>query len=309
MKRFIGLLLAVVLAFAVGATVYAEDTIRVALDGKYIDFDVPPQIIDGRTMVPIRGIFEKMGAQVNWDSTTATAICTKGETVVKMTVGSKEMYIDNQVTEMDVPPVIADGRTLAPARYVAEAFGANVGWSEANRTVVICSADVYAYADYPDIPDLGKCYDTPLVQAGKEGTFRTFTYAYSDKTNEEKHRKIYADSALVLGGYTEVTDKTEEGITIISYTKQGETEPRYYVGASYNTSGDLVFVVMIPDETDKGKLVEVNAMASADNSDSAIKYYRTPTGKKYHIDPECGGENSYIADSIADLTPCKKCVK
>ena len=137
MKKIISLLLMVCLMLSVSVTTFASDTIYVTLDGSYIEFDVKPQIINGRTMVPIRAIFEKMGATVEWDGNTSTAICTKGDTVVKMTVNSMDMYINNQVTKMDISPVVIDGRTLAPARYVAEAFGADVQWNGNGRTVLI----------------------------------------------------------------------------------------------------------------------------------------------------------------------------
>ena len=137
MKKIISLLLVTIIMLCIGITAYASDDIHVTLDGSYVEFDVKPQMINGRTMVPIRAIFEKMGASVVWDSATRTAVCTKGDTTVKMTVDSVDMYINGQLNKMDVSPVVIDGRTLAPARYVAEAFGAEVKWDGASRTVVI----------------------------------------------------------------------------------------------------------------------------------------------------------------------------
>lgn len=114
-----------------------NDIVTVFLDGKELEFDVPAQTINDRTMVPIRAIFENMGAIVEWDEATSSAICTKDSTVVKMTIDSKDMYINNQVKELDVAPVVINGRTLAPARYVAEAFGADVQWDAATQRVNI----------------------------------------------------------------------------------------------------------------------------------------------------------------------------
>ena len=248
MKKIISMLLVICLMLSVNITTFASDTIYVTLDGSYIEFDVKPQIINGRTMVPIRAIFEKMGATVEWDGNTSTAICTKGDTVVKMTVNSMDMYINNQVTKMDISPVVIDGRTLAPARYVAEAFGADVQWSQKNNTVVICSKDVYAYADYPDIPDLGRCYNIPLLSETNEDGFKALSYSYSDMANDDYYSYLYDNSALVLGGYAEEVAETKDDMVLISYTKRGETTPRYYVGASYDAYGSMVFVVMIPLE-------------------------------------------------------------
>lgn len=239
---------------AMPTMVSAEESIAVQLDGKKIGFDVPPQIINGRTMVPIRAIFEKMGAAVEWDGSTKSAICTKGDTVVKMTVDSMDMYINNQMTRMDIAPVVIDGRTLAPARYVAEAFGADVQWSQKNSTVVICSKDVYAYADYPDIPDLGRCYNIPLLSETTEDGFQTFAYSYSDMSNDDYYSYLYDNSASVLGGYAEEVAETKDDMVLIGYTKSGETEPRYFVGASYDEYGSMVFVVMIPLEETENKV-------------------------------------------------------
>lgn len=138
MKKFISLVLAVSLAISSMICVSAADEgIRVYLEGSKIDFDVPPQTINDRTMVPIRAIFEAMGANVDWDDITQTAISTKDSTTVKMTLNSTTEYINDTAYTMDVTPVIINGRTLAPARYVAEAFGYYVNWDEMTQSFLI----------------------------------------------------------------------------------------------------------------------------------------------------------------------------
>ena len=138
MKKIISLLLAVGLVLSSATLAFAnENEISVYVEGQKVSFDVPPQTINDRTMVPIRAIFEVMGATVNWDNATQTAICTKDNTVVKMTLNSKTEYINDVPYEMDVAPVIVDNRTLAPARYVAEAFGYFVNWDGNTKSVLI----------------------------------------------------------------------------------------------------------------------------------------------------------------------------
>lgn len=385
MKKVLSVLMTTIMLFLTMMFPVSADNgeISVYLDAAKIEFDVKPQIINGRTMVPIRAIFEKMGAVVEWDGNTSSAICTKGDTVVKMTVNSMDMYINNQLTKMDISPVVIDGRTLAPARYVAEAFGADVQWSQKNNTVVICSKDVYAYADYPDIPDLGRCYNIPLLSETNENGFKALAYSYSDMANDDYYSYLYDNSALVLGGYAEEVVETRDDMVLISYTKRGETTPRYYVGASYDAYGSMVFVVMIPlEETVEvvenkvtlyaldGRTIEVlesevpaylnvgwyrtlaetqqimyapdgrtitifksevaayknvgwyetqsaaqaankitNNTSNSNNPSADGYYYRTPTGKKYHLDPNCGGKNSYRTSNISGLSPCSKCAK
>lgn len=248
MKRFLCLLMVVVMTMSMNVLTFAEDNIKVALDGKYIGFDVPPQIISGRTMVPIRAIFENMGATVEWDANTSSAICTKGDTVVKMTVDSTTMYVNNQSQTMDIAPVVINGRTLAPARYVAEAFGADVQWSQNTNTVVICSKDVFAYADYPDIPDLGKCYNiTPTADEFQE-TGKVYNYYDVKVVNEEQGNATYTNSLRNLGNYTEeIIEETETSKTV-AYTKQGETIRKFYV-ASGVYEGKRYFSVLIGTTT------------------------------------------------------------
>ena len=138
MKKIISLLLVVGLVLSSATLTFAnENEISVYVEGQKVSFDVPPQTINDRTMVPIRAIFEVMGATVNWDNATQTAICTKDNTVVKMTLNSKTEYINDVPYEMDVAPVIVDNRTLAPARYVAEAFGYFVNWDDNTKSVLI----------------------------------------------------------------------------------------------------------------------------------------------------------------------------
>ena len=138
MKKIISLLLVVGLVLSSATLTFAnENEMSVYVEGQKVSFDVPPQTINDRTMVPIRAIFEVMGATVNWDNATQTAICTKDNTVVKMTLNSKTEYINDVPYEMDVAPVIVDNRTLAPARYVAEAFGYFVNWDGNTKSVLI----------------------------------------------------------------------------------------------------------------------------------------------------------------------------
>jgi len=111
--------------------------IKVTLDGAALSFEVPPQIINGRTMVPLRAIFEAMGAEVVWDPDTQTVTATKGDLAVVLIIGDTSPTVDGEAVALDQPGVIVDGRTLAPLRFVAEAFGGTVDWVEATQTAAI----------------------------------------------------------------------------------------------------------------------------------------------------------------------------
>jgi len=117
------------------------------LDGRMLEFDVQPRIIDNRTMVPMRVIFEELGANVEWDGTTRTITATSSDLVVRTTVGNRVIDVNGNRITMDVAPVIVDGRTLVPVRFVSEAFGANVEWDANTRTVYIFSEPPNIYID------------------------------------------------------------------------------------------------------------------------------------------------------------------
>ena len=130
-----------------GAGAAAADEITVIVQGTRLDFDVAPQKINNRVLVPMRAIFEEMGAEVIWDQDSETVTATKGDTVVVLTVGNAKPTINGVAVEIDQPGVIIDGRTLAPVRFVGEAFGGQVVWNDDTSTVTITLAGASAAAD------------------------------------------------------------------------------------------------------------------------------------------------------------------
>jgi len=118
-------------------TVVAAPTVN--LDGRQLAFEVPPMIDNGRTLVPLRAIFETMGATVSWDQATYTATAVKGDTKVVLNIGSTTPTINGQATQLDVPAKIVNGRTMAPLRFVGEAFGGTVQWNPETQLITIIS--------------------------------------------------------------------------------------------------------------------------------------------------------------------------
>ena len=135
MRRIFSALLAVAMLLAMPAA--AAGDIGVLLNGAYVEFDVPPQIIDGRTMVPMRAIFEALGAGIDWDGDTLTVTAKRGGALVVMQIGNPAMSVNGEYIELDVAPQLVGGRTLVPVRAVAESFDARVDWDGDTRTVII----------------------------------------------------------------------------------------------------------------------------------------------------------------------------
>lgn len=105
-----------------------DGEIKVLIDGKMLEFDVQPTIINDRTMVPVRKIFESLGAAVYWYDDTQTIISRKNDVNIEMIIDNHLMSIDGKVIYLDVPPTIIGERTLVPVRAISEAFGYKVDW-------------------------------------------------------------------------------------------------------------------------------------------------------------------------------------
>lgn len=114
-----------------------EQGISVKVNGEKLSFDQPPVIIGGRTLVPLRAIFVALGATVDWEQSTKTAIAKKGSEVIKISIGSNELFKSGKIIELDVPAKLINEKTMVPARAVSEAFGAKVDWDNDTRTVII----------------------------------------------------------------------------------------------------------------------------------------------------------------------------
>ena len=114
-----------------------DDTIGVIVYGSKVKFDQEPFIEDGRTLVPLRAIFEALGATVEWDEKTSTVKANGNNVEIELQIGSKEMKVGNEVKILDVPAKIAGGRTMVPVRAISEAFGCNVEWDAETRTVIV----------------------------------------------------------------------------------------------------------------------------------------------------------------------------
>ena len=114
--------------------------VNVLYNGKRISFDKygkNPEIIDGRTLVPLRSIFEAMNATVDWDGTTNTITSTRGNISIQIRIGASEMYKNGVSLPVDVPAQLIDDTTMVPVRFIAEAFDAGVGWDGNGNVVLI----------------------------------------------------------------------------------------------------------------------------------------------------------------------------
>lgn len=114
-----------------------ENPVFIKINNVIQSFDQPPIVINGTTLVPMRAIFEKLGAKIEWDGATSSVKGTKGDRWVKLSIGSTEAIVNGKTISLDTSPVITNDFTMVPIRVVSEALGAKVEWEKDFRTVNI----------------------------------------------------------------------------------------------------------------------------------------------------------------------------
>jgi len=190
------------------------------VDGKTPGFkmDVAPFIKDNRTFVPVRFLGNALGVtndNIAWDNATQTATLKGAKAVLSMTIGKAQVVSNGQARAIDVAPVIVDpGRTMLPARFVAEGLGYQVEWDDATQTVICWPAgepkpDVSAAVDYLTridqpvqdrtvngyvIPEHTFLYVSPVVGNEDPSGYIVF----SIQLNKGFLQQQYADAQLIL---------------------------------------------------------------------------------------------------------------
>ncbi len=115
-----------------------KQEISVTVNGKKLEFpQQSPVISDNRTLVPLREIFEALGATVEWDGNTKTVNSQKGNISVSLTINSDKIYVNGAEKIIDVPAKIINNKTMVPVRAVSESYNCSVVWDAASKTVVI----------------------------------------------------------------------------------------------------------------------------------------------------------------------------
>ncbi len=125
--------------------------INVFVNDTKIIFDTQPVFIRDRTMVPIRGVFEALGATVEWDNDDKIVTITK-DIKIQVQLNNSKALVDGTSVTMEVPAVGIDGRILVPLRFISEALEANVDWVNSTKTVYINGED----GNFGNIQNWGK---------------------------------------------------------------------------------------------------------------------------------------------------------
>ncbi|KAF6587312.1 MULTISPECIES: stalk domain-containing protein [Paenibacillus] len=194
MKRFgVALLSTLVLtsAFANLAGAQSGD-IKVIINGVTQQYTQSPIVSQNTTLVPLRGVFESLGAQVEWDSKAKKVIASKNDDTLTLNIGSKLAYKNSNPVQLDAATQIQKGQVLVPLRFVSQSLGAKVNWDQATRTVTISNQ---ANGSATDTNSLSS---KPLTAPVTKVTYDTY---YNDSLAYDDAVKLaIADSTSVKTG-------------------------------------------------------------------------------------------------------------
>ncbi len=246
-----------------------EGEISVKVNGENLTCDTAPYIKNDRTMVPMRAIFEALGASVTWDDATKTATGVKDGVEVKIAIGENVLYKNGKEIALDAVAEITNSRTMVPVRAISEAFNGVVNWADETKTVEIFvypgeNSDIirtwYAYNEKNQITywatNKGEWVQLTYNEKGneiKKQSHQSTAYSTYDKND---NCVLYEDS---LGFEIQYT-YDENGNVIKERHYSGRYRSEYIHEYTYNEKGQKIIAVL-DDETilyeydEKGNLV------------------------------------------------------
>lgn len=131
------LIISLLIVISISAVSYANQTIKICVNGKLLNCNVDPIIIEGTTLVPLRTIFEALNIKVDWDQENQAAIGSKQDFKLYLPINKKYAIINEKKVELDVAATVIKGNTMVPVRFIAESTGETVDWDAKTRTVII----------------------------------------------------------------------------------------------------------------------------------------------------------------------------
>ena len=189
MKKFVALTLS---ALMMCSSVFAGG-ISVNLNGENVEFaNQAPVIVEGRTLIPLRGVFEKLGYEIGWDAETKSATFTKDNTVVKVTVNANSFTLNGSLVNLDVPAQIVNGSMMLPLRAIGEATGLKVDWDNENKAVNLASDD--------NKVETTEATTETTTETTTEVT--TTTVANKDTTNEKELDAVKSAAKCIVNVYS-----------------------------------------------------------------------------------------------------------
>ena len=238
--------------------------VKVYIDGKLMEFgreanDPGPYIRDGRTLIPLRRIFEALDMEVLWDDKERMVTATGNDIEMKLYINKTIAYVNGKEETLDVPAEITDDRTFVPLRFVSENCGAEVEWDDSTKSVFITlPKEITSPED--DVPGGSGSTDVPVVERknlGEEVTYNGMTFSFDLVEMRDVPGNVLGQ--LYIEGKTniknstlllEVFDQTNYSIRTRAYAQPSDTGIYDFV-ATFNTSKSFVPSYMYVYASDK----------------------------------------------------------
>ena len=110
------------------------------INNRLVETSVQPEQINGTTLVPIRVVSEQMGAEVKWDKITQTITISQEEDIITLKIGSKEGKVNGVTSALLVAPILKNGTTMVPLRFISESLEVPVSWDNVAKMVIVNTA-------------------------------------------------------------------------------------------------------------------------------------------------------------------------
>ena len=201
-----------VILMMIFTTIYAANPITVQLNGEYVDFTdengniVNPEIINNRTMVPMRKIFEVVGAEIEWDGEERKITATTDKKIIILQIDNTEATVQdkatNEITEitLDSAPVILNNRTMVPVRFIAESLEKQVGWDNENRCVIVIDYSFIEEGIRSNVPTLVEFLEMEkeMMESYRMKTNISGNISYKDAEVRKNNEKVTIDGEAIL---------------------------------------------------------------------------------------------------------------
>ncbi len=274
---------------------YTAEEVKIKINGKEITgLDVPPVIINERTMVPARAVFEEFGAEVAWNEATKEVYMTKGTDLVVLKIDSQIGHTNGVEFTMDTPAKIVNDRTMIPVRAASEALGASVGWDNSTRLVTINSSD---YKDTttgqnstdnqkPETP-AGENINVTEVSVPKSiSDAQTFTVKASGEIGKYECFRL-DEKRIIIDIYNAHNNISNSNITatnssIVSSVRssQNQTQPQYIVRVVLDVNAEVNYTASLSaDKKSISLSFDSNTVTELSAKSSGAADYITIYGK------------------------------
>lgn len=231
--RTLSLSLSLALAFSLVTAASAQSPpVRVFVGETQLQFDVPPYLESGRTLVPVRALAEALGFLVDFDPTEWKVILTRGDEEILLWINSDKVMVNGKEGRIDVPAALKEGRTFVPVRFVSENLGAQVGWDQENWTVLVKPASTKAdqlRLVTRALEQMDKLIDQQyhgslLIQIEMSDGLNRFTVGVASAIEGQIYQNEMLQTMTIEG--MGLSDRTQFAVHKgLVYTKEGESQP------------------------------------------------------------------------------------